>query len=143
MHKLTLLLSIQQVLTTSYRPRLNGSTEKIHQFLNAAIGIYCEHHQTLWEEYLTTVYMHNVTPVTGTKNIDPFYLVFGRHALSPEVLSMELPPSLLTRDDYATYLVCRMNKAQKEFNAIKNDLHCSRRFYYDKNARSIDIPIGK
>ena len=96
------------------------------------------------EEYLQpAVYVHNVTPITGTKNIDPFYLVFGRHAPSPVVLSMELPPSPLTRDDYATYLVCRMHKAKKEFNAIKNELCHSQRLYYDKNACFIDIPIGK
>ena len=128
------------MFTTSYRPRLNGSTERVHQFLNITIGIYCEHHQTLWEEYLQlAVYVHNVTRITGTKNIDPFYLVLGRHAPSPEVLSMELPPSPLTCDDYATYLVCRMHKGQKEFNAIKNDLHHSKQFYCDKNARFIDI----
>ena len=66
-------------------------------------------------------YVHNVTPITSTKNINRFHLVFSQHALSPEVLSMELPPSPLTREDYATYLVLRMHKAQKEFNAIKND----------------------
>ena len=119
LHKLTQLLSIQQVFTTSYRPRLNGSTESVHRFLNAVIGIYCEHHRTLWEEYLQpAVYVHNVTPIT--KIIDPFYLIFGRHASSPEVLFMELPPSPLTCDDYATYFVRRMHKAQKEVNTIKN-----------------------
>ena len=100
--------------------QLNCSAERVHWFLNVAIGIYCEHHQTLWEKYLQpVVYVHNVTPITGTKNIDPFHLVFGQHAPSPEVLSMILPLSPLTRVDYATYLVCRMHKAQKEFNATK------------------------
>ena len=36
-----------------------------------------------------------------------------------------------------------MHKAQKEFNAIKNDLGRSQRFYYDKNVCFIDMPIGK
>ena len=66
-----------------------------------------------------------MTPITGTKNSDPFYLVFGRNAPSPGILSMELLPSPVTRDDYATYLVRRMQEAQKEFNAIKNDLRRS------------------
>ena len=56
---------------------------------------------------------------------------------------MELPPSPLTWDDYTTYLVRRMHKAQKQFSAIKNDLRRSQRFYYNKNAHFMDIPIGK
>ena len=43
--RLTKLLSIKQVFTSSFRPRLNGATERVHRFLNAAIGIYCEHFQ--------------------------------------------------------------------------------------------------
>ena len=34
------ILSFKHVLTTSYRPRLNGATERVHRFLNAALGIF-------------------------------------------------------------------------------------------------------
>ena len=56
---------------------------------------------------------------------------------------MELSPSPLTNNDYATYLVHRMYDTQKEFNAIKNDLRRSQQFYYNKNARFIDIDLDK
>ena len=36
------LLSIEHILTTSYRPGLNGATERTHSYLNSALGIYCE-----------------------------------------------------------------------------------------------------
>ena len=63
LNKLTQLSSVQQVFTTSYRTRFNGSTERVHQFLNAAIVIYCECHQSLWKEYLQpAVHAHSVTP---------------------------------------------------------------------------------
>ena len=42
LHRLTNLLSIKHVFTSGFRPRLNGATERVHRFLNAAIGIYCE-----------------------------------------------------------------------------------------------------
>ena len=45
LHRLTKLLSIKQVFTSSFRLRLNGATERAHRFLNAAIGIYCKHFQ--------------------------------------------------------------------------------------------------
>ena len=93
MHRLTSLLSIKHVFTSGFRPRLNGATERVHRFLNAAIGIYCERSQSRWEEFLQpAVYAHNTSPISGTSDITPFFLVFGRNAPSPETLSLQLPP---------------------------------------------------
>ena len=70
LHMLTKLLSIKQVFTSGFRPRLNGATERTHRFLNSASGIYCEHHQEQWEEYLQpAVYAHNAAPISGTNII--------------------------------------------------------------------------
>ena len=52
LHRITKLLSIKHIFTSSYRPRLNGATERVHRWLNAAIGIFCEQHQSDWESYL-------------------------------------------------------------------------------------------
>ena len=94
LHLLTKLLSVKQVFTSGFQPRLNGATEGTHRFLNAALGIYCEHYQEQWEEFLQpAVYAHNVTPISGTSNISPF-LVYGRDAPSPETISLQLPPIL-------------------------------------------------
>ena len=79
LNRLTNLLSIDHLVTTSYRPRLNGSTERVDRWVNAAIGIYCEKHQEHWEDFLQpAVYTHNVSPIPGTSQISPFF--FGRHA---------------------------------------------------------------
>ena len=43
------LLSIEHLLTTSYRPKLSGATERTHHHLNSASGIYCEKYQHLWK----------------------------------------------------------------------------------------------
>ena len=39
--KLSKLLSIKQVFTSSYRPRSNGSTERVHRFLNSTPSHFC------------------------------------------------------------------------------------------------------
>ena len=97
LQELTNLLSIEHVFTTSYRPRLNGSTERVHRWLNSALGIYCEKNQQLWEEFLQpATYAHNTSPIPGTDQVTPFFLVFGRHPISPEVLTLALPPSPLS-----------------------------------------------
>ena len=64
----TKLISMNHVFTTSYGPRLNGLTKRVHRLLNSAIGVCPQHYPN---------------------NIDPFFLVFGRHA---ETLTFDLPP---------------------------------------------------
>lgn len=121
--ELTNLLSIEHVFTRSYRPRLNGSTERVHRWLNSALGIYCEKNQQLWEEFLhRATYAHNTSPIPGTDKVTPFSLMFGRHPISPEVLTLELPPSSLPQASYAKELIKRSIDARKQFDKIKADL---------------------
>ena len=123
---------------------LNGATEQVHPWLNPAIGIFCEQHQSDWESYLQpATYSHNTSLIQGTKDLDPFFLNFGRHALLPEVISLQLPPRPTSPDTYAEHLVQRLATAYKQFQAIKSDLRRSQREYYDSKSRTITIPPGK
>ena len=144
LHRLTALLSITQVFTSGYRPRLNGATERVHRFLNSAIGIYCEHYQHRWEEFLQpAVYAHNTSSISGTSDITPFFLMFGRDAPSPETLSLQLPPDALPADHYAQQLIAKMTDAQDNFSNIKSDLRRRQRELYDAASRDLHIPDGK
>ena len=138
------LLSIEHILTTSYRPRLNGSTERTHRYLNSALGIYCEKYQHLLEDYLQpAVYSHNVTPIPGTHDLSPFFLNFGRHSPSPEVIILDLPPQQISRNQYATHLVSRLSTGRKHLQEIKSDLPRLQRENYDSVSGNLEIPIGK
>lgn len=145
LQELTMLLSIEHVFTTSYRPCLNGSTECVHPWFNSALGIYCEKkHQQLWEDFLQpATYAHNTSPILGTDHITPFFLVFGRHASSPEVLSFDMPTAPLSQSSYAKTLVKRSNEARKSFDGIKADLKRTHREYYDTDSRDLHVPDGK
>ena len=144
MHRLTAMLSIQQVYTSGFRPRLNGATERVHRFLNAALGIFCEKNQERWEEFLQpAVYAHNTAPISGTKDITPFFLVFGRHAPSPETIALHLPPIRASADQYAHNLVSRMKQAHAQFRDIKADLRRRQRELYDIASRDLEVPEGK
>ena len=142
--RITKLLNLKHVFTTPYRPRLNGCTERTHRWLNSAFAIYCDKHQHEWENYLqTATYSHNISPISGCEHLDPFFLNFGRHALSLENVSIQLPPNPISQDHYAVHLISRLQDAHKEFTSIKNDLRRYQREYYDSKARIINIPEGK
>ena len=89
------------------------------------------------------VYAHNTSPIPGTDYVTPFFLMFGRHAPSPEVLSYDLPPAPLSQSSYAKELIKRSIEARKNFDRIKADLKRSQREYYDMNSRDLHIPDGK
>ena len=86
------LLSIKQVFTSSYRPRANGSKERVHRFLNSTPAIFASKWQKHCENYLQpTVYSHNTLTIDGTNGITPFFLMFGRNATSSETVALQLP----------------------------------------------------
>ena len=89
------------------------------------------------------VYAHNTSPISGTSDITPFFLVFGRDAPSPETLSLDLPVQPLPADQYARQLVQNMKEAHSHFHHIKSDLRRRQRELYDSAARSINIEDGK
>ena len=116
----------------------------MHRFLNAAKGIYCEHFQEQWEEFLQpAVYSDNVSLISGVGDISPFFLVFGRNAPFPETIALDLPPHPLPQDLYARHLVSRMKEAFMRFNAMKSDLRLQQRDLYNSQARTSHIRAGK
>ena len=144
LHRITKSLSIKHVFTSGFRPRLNGATECTHHFLNVALGIFCEKQQEKWEQFLQpAVFAHNVSPISGTSNITPFFFVFGHHVTSPETISLQLSVHPLPPDHYAKHLVAGLQTAHKDFTEIKADLHHKQKDLYDQKARFLSILDGK
>ena len=120
------------------------SNKRSHRFLNSALGIFCEHQEEKWEQFLQpAVYSHNVSPISGTTNITPFFLVFGRDAPSPETISLDLHVKPLPPDHYAKHMLSRMQIARHRFTIIKSDSRYHQKEIYDCKARFLAIPPGK
>lgn len=67
-------------------------------------------------------YAHNTSPIPGTDHVTPFFLMFGRHAPSPEVLSFDLPPAPLSQSSYAKELIKRSIEERKTSTESKTIL---------------------
>ena len=111
--------------------------------MNAAIGIFCEHIYSLQHIFTILQYFHNTSPIQETKDLDPFFLNFGHHALPPEVISLQLPLCSTSSDTYTEHLVQHLATAHKQFQAIKSDLRQSQHEYYYSKSRTITVPPGK
>ena len=144
LHRITQLLSIKQIFTSGFRPWLNGATEWSHRFLNTALGIFCEQQQEQWEQFLQpAVYAHHVSLISGTTNISPFFLVFGRDAPSPETIALNRPVHPLPPDHHAKHMLSRMKLVHTRFSDIKFDLHQNQKDIYNRKARFLSVPNGK
>ena len=117
--------------------------QRVHHWLNSTIGIFCKKYQNQWEDYLQpATYAHKISPIS--ENLDPFFLVFGCYALSPDSISLELPPKPISQDHYAHHLVSHLQEAYREFSTIKANLKRYQSEFYNSNqAKNIDILTGK
>ena len=132
------------MFTSSYRPRANGATERVHRFMNSALAIFASKWQKQWEDYLQpAVYSHNTSAIDGTDGITPFFLVFGRNATSPETVALQLPSEPISKNEYAKHLVQRISEAHKLFSSIKKDLRRRQRDYYDLSANVREFSVGQ
>lgn len=137
-------LSIERVFTSSYRPRANGSTERVHRFLNSALAIYASNCQRNWEDFLQpATFSHNTSVIDGTQDLTPFFLMYGRQPKSPESIVLEPPTAPTSRNEYAEHLVQRTSEAHRLFSSITSDLRRRQRDYYDLGSRQRNFQIGQ
>ena len=78
------LLSIKQVFTSSYRPRANGATERVHRFMNSALAIFASKRQcsqlcTRTTHRLSTalIVLHHSSSCLAVMQHHPRQLVFS------------------------------------------------------------------
>ena len=89
-------------------------------------------------------FTHNVSPIPGMDKLSPFFLIFGRHAPSPETFTLQLalPSKSLSQQTYVENQVSRLSDAKKEFDRIKADLQRSQQERYDQNAHNLQVHDG-
>jgi hypothetical protein len=69
--------------TTPYKPSSNGSVERFHRYLSAAIHFAVKNNPEKWEDNLdTALFAYRTSPIDGL-DITPFEIIYGRRPNLP------------------------------------------------------------
>ena len=97
------LFQITRYYTSSYRPLLNGSVERMNSVILQALRIYCKGKQDDWVDLLPSIMMaYRMTPATQSTQFSPFFLCFGREMRLP--IDTSLIPRGTLSQDFRTHL---------------------------------------
>lgn len=82
----TKLLQTTHKTTTSYNPQANGQVERMNHVLADMISMYVGNTHRDWDEFLPFVTFAYNTAKQETTGYTPFYLLYGREAVTPSDL---------------------------------------------------------
>ncbi|KAK7165412.1 hypothetical protein R3I94_003696 [Phoxinus phoxinus] len=85
-----MVLGVKQCVTSAYHPQSNGQDERTNQTIKRALSKYCNDMQNNWDESLEDVVHAINTSKQGSTKYTPFFLMFNRHPVTPEVLNSKV-----------------------------------------------------
>jgi transposase InsO family protein len=77
---------IKRSVTSAYHPQTNGLDERTNQTLKQRLSKLVNEHQNNWCDFLEEVAYSIRTQKQATTKYTPFYLMFGRHPNSPQMV---------------------------------------------------------
>src|SRR2546423_14061990 len=79
--------------TAPYKPTSNGSVERFHRYLNAAVCYALDNDIPSWDEHVdAALFAYRTTPIDGL-DVSPFEVLYGRDPNLPV-------DNILFRDNY-------------------------------------------
>ena len=132
---------IKQSFTTPYHPQCDGMVERFNRTLATMISTLIEQSRRNWDDLLPYVLYAYRTAVHSSTGETPFYLMFGRDAMSPtDQLWMKCPEIEYTdTPDFRDLMQIRMQKAWS--HALRNieDGQAKAQIYYKENAKVLKV----
>jgi exodeoxyribonuclease III len=92
------LMGVKKINTSTYRPWSNGSCERMHRYLGAALTIYCDGHTNDWSDYLPSILFAYRTSFCAATGYSPFELLFGRKPNLPASIAYDLNPGQIKEE---------------------------------------------
>ena len=86
MTELMKYLTIEQSLSSAYRPQTNGIVERFNRTLTAMLAKYCKNRQDTWDILLPSLIFSYNSSVNATTSMSPFSVIYGRE---PKLLEID------------------------------------------------------
>ena len=144
MHEIYLIMNVKKLNTSSYRPQTDGLVERFNATLTQSLTMYCNTHQTNWDQYLQGVLFGYRTSSSSATNETPFFLLYGRHPRLPMDVKL-LPPSKLSADNsaYRSHIVKNLAIAQKLAADYNDAKQIKIKVHFDKMAAPPKFEVGQ
>ena len=135
-------LGIKRIRTTPYHPQGNARTERVHRFLNAALGILTSQNGKEWDKYIGAVgFAYRSSPMPGT-TLTPYDIFRGWPAKTP--LDAAIHDVRALSDDVKAGLphTERLHQASAAARAVTLLRHESNKAAYDALHKSVQYKPG-
>ena len=132
-----------QLKTSSYHAQSDMAERYVKTIVNV-LAMFCCKNKKDWPSYLRSiVYALNTTPSTEGTCYSPFYLVYGRHAVTPlDIKFGTLPEGCYDVGDYIERVGENLNMAYKFAIQNKQAAEVKKRKYYDRKAKETHFAKG-
>ena len=144
MHEIYLIMNVKKLNTSSYRPQTDGLVEKFNSTLTQSLTMYCNSHQTDWDDFIPGILFGYHTSISSSTEETPFFLLYGRWARLPMDVRL-LPPSKLSADNsaYRSIIVKNLALAQKWATDHNYKQQQTMKQHYDKKAAPTTLQEGQ
>uniref|UniRef100_A0AAR2JNS1 Gypsy retrotransposon integrase-like protein 1 n=1 Tax=Pygocentrus nattereri TaxID=42514 RepID=A0AAR2JNS1_PYGNA len=122
------LLSIERSVTAAYHPQTNGLDEKTNDNIKRALKKMVNEQQDNWDIYLDATLFSLRSKVHTTTKHSPFLLMYGREAVFPAEVPVEVPISTIilpTESSYSKYLDSKMKMMEEIKKTTEDNIHMS------------------
>ena len=93
------ILGISNMLTTSYNHKANGQVERLVKVITDSLTAYCSETKDLWSDFLQPVVFAYNTSINDTTGYSPYFVAYGRHAISWSDVIHQLPSRMVYATD--------------------------------------------
>ena len=137
------LLGTRKINTTGYQSQANGSVERFHRYLNAALTIASNAHKNDWDQHVDSVLFAYRTSICLATGFTPFRLLFGREATAPSDLLYNVNPRQLAEEASRNISVSEsMQSAMKHTRRQQLKVHLANKARRDKTRRRVTFQPG-
>jgi hypothetical protein len=135
------LFQITRYYTSSYRPLMNGSVERMNSVILQSLRLYCTGKQDDWPELLPSIMMaYRMTPATQSTKYSPFFLLFGREMRLP--IDTSLTPKSTLSAEFKTHLAQVLQNLEIARKIAAENTKLAQEKYknqYDKHSQPADF----